>query len=203
MQIELKNICFSYNKKTPLLNNINLKIEEGEKVALVGPSGCGKSTLSQIIAGNIKPHSGQVLIDGKPLNYKGFCPVQLIYQHPEKAINPRWKLKKTLMEAWEPDNEFLKSIGIEQAWLNRYPAELSGGEMQRFCIARVLAPQTRFLIADEISTMLDVITQAQVWELLLKVVKKRNLGLIIITHSPELADSIATKVIDFNDINNL
>ena len=97
MRIEVKDICFSYNKKTPLLHNVNLSIEPGEKVALVGPSGCGKSTLSQIMAGNIKPSSGEVLLDGKPLPHKGFCPIQMIYQHPEKAINPRWKMYRTLI----------------------------------------------------------------------------------------------------------
>ena len=203
MRIEVKDICFRYDKKTPLLNNVNLTIEAGERVALVGPSGCGKSTLSQIIAGNLKPSSGEILVDGKPLPRKGFCPIQMIYQHPEKAINPRWKLHKTLTEAWEPDEQFLQELGIEQAWLNRYPTELSGGEMQRFCIARALAPQTEFIIADEISTMLDVITQAQVWELLLKVLKERGIGLIAITHSPELAARICDRVIDFNDINRL
>ena len=194
--------CF-YNRKTSLLNNINLNIEDGERVAFVGPSGCGKSTLAQILAGNIKPSSGDILIDGKPLSRKGFCPIQLIYQHPEKAINPRWKLRKTLTEAWEPDDEFLDALGIEPAWLNRYPAELSGGEMQRFCIARALAPQTKFIIADEISTMLDVITQAQVWELLLKVLKDRGVGLIAITHSPELAERICNRVVEFNKINHV
>jgi len=203
MLIEIKNLCFRYKRNTPLLNNVNLTIEDGERVALVGPSGCGKSTLAQILAGNMKPSSGEILLDGKPLPKKGFNPVQLIYQHPEKAINPLWKLNRTLTEAWEPDDSFLKMLGIEKAWLTRYPAELSGGEMQRFCIARALAPQTQFLIADEISTMLDVITQAQVWELLLKVLETRKIGLLSITHSPELAERVCTRVIDFETINQL
>ena len=116
MRIEVRNLCFQYNRKTSLLNNINLNIEDGERVAFVGPSGCGKSTLAQILAGNIKPTSGDILIDGKPLSRKGFCPIQLIYQHPEKAINPRWKLRKTLTEAWEPDDEFLDALGIPQSF---------------------------------------------------------------------------------------
>lgn len=202
MQIEVKNVSFSYNKRQPLLNNINLKIREGARIALVGPSGCGKSTFAQILAGNIKPQRGQILADGAPLPERGFCPVQLIYQHPEKAIDPRWKLGRTLAEAWRPDEKFLRAMGVERAWLNRYPAELSGGEMQRFCIARALAPQTEFIIADEISTMLDVVTQAQVWELLLKVLDERNLGLVAITHSPELAAGICAEAIEFGDINN-
>ena len=201
MRIEVQNLSFQYNKRQTLLNNINLVIESTDRVALVGPSGCGKSTLAQILAGNIKPTSGQILIDGQPLSRRGFCPIQLIYQHPEKAINPRWKLGKTLTEAWEPDDAILDALGIERAWLSRYPAELSGGEMQRFCIARALAPQTRFVIADEISTMLDVITQAQIWELLLRILEQRDIGLLAITHSPELAERVCNKVIEFSSIN--
>lgn len=108
MRIEIKDLSFSYNKRQPLLKNINLTLEEGDRLALVGPSGCGKSTFAQILAGNIRPNSGQIFIDGEPLSYKGFCPIQLIYQHPEKAVNPRWKLQKTLTEAWDPNPEMLE-----------------------------------------------------------------------------------------------
>jgi peptide/nickel transport system ATP-binding protein len=200
MRIEAKNIKFGYVKPVLVLDGISLAIEPGERVALVGPSGCGKSTLSHILAGFITPLSGEVLFDGKPLSKKGFCPVQLIYQHPEKAINPRWKLRSTLTEAWSPDDNLLSDIGIAPEWLDRYPIELSGGELQRFCIARALAPQTRFLIADEITTMLDVITQAQIWELLLSQIKLRNIGLLAVTHNVELAERICTRIIRFEDL---
>jgi len=202
MLLEVKNIKFSHDGKTPLIKCISFCIEAGERVALVGPSGCGKSTLAQIIAGYIKPHGGKILFDGAPLPDRGYCPIQLIYQHPEKAINPRWRLGKTLREAWDPDESLLKDLGIEKAWLDRYPSELSGGELQRFCIARALAPQTRLIIADEISTMLDVITQAQVWEVLLKVTQERGIGIIAITHSEDLAKRVCTRVINFEDLNN-
>jgi peptide/nickel transport system ATP-binding protein len=202
MLLEAKDINFQYTKNNIVLNHVNFGVEAGERVALIGPSGCGKSTLSQILAGYLTPSSGSVLFNGKPLPKEGYCPVQLIYQHPEKAVNPRWKLQKTLTEAWTPEEAFLKEIGIEKQWLNRYPGELSGGEMQRFCVARALGPQTEFIIADEMSTMLDVITQAQIWQLTLNIVKKRNLGLLVVTHSPELAERICTKVIRFEDIMN-
>lgn len=202
MRIEISDLSFRYDRRYPLLDNVRLTLEDGEKVALIGPSGCGKSTLAQIIAGNIRPDSGKILLDGAPLPYRGFCPIQMIYQHPEKAINPRWKLKKTLTESWDPDDAFLEDLGIERAWLNRYPAELSGGELQRFCIARALAPQTRFIIADEISTMLDVITQAQVWELLLRELDRRNIGLLAITHSESLGKRVCSRVVEFSDINH-
>ena len=202
MLLDVKNIQFSYNRKTPLINNISFSIEAGERLALVGPSGCGKSTLAQILSGYLRPNSGEILLDGSPLPKREFCAVQLIYQHPEKAINPRWRLGKTLTEAWTPDENVLDDLGIERAWLSRYPAELSGGEMQRFCIARALAPQTKFIVADEISTMLDVITQAQVWELLLRVVEERGIGLLTITHSEELAKRVCTRVISFEELNS-
>jgi peptide/nickel transport system ATP-binding protein len=200
MLIEAKNIKFGYSRLKAVLNGVSLAVKAGERVALMGPSGCGKSTLAQIIAGYIKPWSGEILLDNNPPPRTGFSPVQLIYQHPEKAVNPRWKLKKTLGEAWVPDEAFLAEAEISPAWLDRYPNELSGGEIQRFCIARALAPQTRFLIADEITTMLDVITQAQIWELILSQVERRNLGLLAVTHSAELAEKICTKIIRFEEL---
>lgn len=200
MLLEAKDLTFSYQKKKKILKGISLGIDAGERVALVGPSGCGKSTLSKILAGYEEPDSGSVLFEGKPLPKKGYCPVQLIYQHPERAVNPRWKLGRTLTEAWKPDDGFLQEIGIEKAWLTRYPAELSGGEMQRFCIARAMGPRTKFIIADEMSTMLDVITQAQIWELMLKIVEKRNLGMLVVTHNFALAERICTRVIEFEQL---
>ena len=200
MLIEARDIRFGYNKSATVLDGVSLSLDAGERVCLVGPSGCGKSTFSHILAGYLKPRSGEVLYAGKPLARKGFCPIQLIYQHPEKAINPRLKLGRTLFEAWSPDDAFLEEAGISPQWLERYPVELSGGELQRFCIVRALAPATRFLIADEISTMLDVITQAQIWELLLRQIERRNLGLLAVTHSLELAERISTKIVHFKDL---
>ncbi|BCJ93834.1 peptide ABC transporter [Anaerocolumna cellulosilytica] len=200
MLLEAKDICFGYTKNNMVLKDINLGIKPGERVALIGPSGCGKSTLSQILAGYLTPSSGSVLFEGKPLPKEGYCPVQLIYQHPEKAINPRWKLQKTLNEAWEPDETFLAEMGIEKQWLTRYPNELSGGELQRFCVARALGPQTQFVIADEMTTMLDVITQAQMWRLMLTILEKRGLGLLVVTHSLELAEQICSRVIKFEEL---
>lgn len=196
MQLEVKNISFRYTDKSPwILNDVSLKIEEGERVGIIGPSGCGKSTLSKIIAGYEKPASGEILIDGKPVSQKGYSPIQMIYQHPELAVNPRWKMKKILTEAWNPDKELLEKMGIEEEWLSRWPSELSGGELQRFCIARVLSSQTKILICDEITTMLDVITQAQVWQVLLDIAKERNMSMIIITHNMALADRVCTRKI--------
>lgn len=202
MRLEVKQVSFSYGPSSPVLDNVSIKAEGGERIGLVGPSGCGKSTLAKILAGYLEPVAGEVLLDGKPLPEHGYCPVQLIYQHPEKALNPRRKLGDSLYEGWNPDQRLLDELGIKEEWLKRYPNELSGGELQRFCIARVLGPETKFLLADEISTMLDVITQAQLWQLMLHVVEERKLGLMLVTHNHVLAQKICTRIIDLERINN-
>ena len=204
MQLRAENISFRYNNKSPwILKNVDLTIETGERVALTGPSGYGKSTLSKILAGYIKPTEGQVLLDGKPLPDRGYSPVQMIYQHPERAVNPRWKMERTLKECWEPDEQLLRAMGIESEWLKRWPSELSGGELQRFCIARVLGPQTQFLVCDEITTMLDVITQAQIWELLLERARERDLGMAVVTHNMALAERVCSRIVSLPEINRL
>ncbi len=80
--------------------------------------------------------------------------------------------------------------------MNRFPAELSGGEMQRFCIARALGQRTQFLLADEISTMLDLITQSQIWHFLMDETEKRKIGMIVVSHSQELLEKVCTRIVD-------
>ena len=102
MPLEAKNISFRYSPKEPLiLENISLRVERGERIALFAPSGFGKTTLVKLMSGYLEPTEGEILLDGKPLPRNGVCPVQLIYQHPEKAMNPRWRLKKVLEESGE------------------------------------------------------------------------------------------------------
>ena len=202
MLLELKYVSYRYNKNSPwIIEDVSFTIDSKERVALVGPSGYGKSTLAKIISGYIEPKKGEVLWDGKPIPKDVYCPIQMIYQHPEKSVNPRWKMEKILNEAWKVDNNILKEMGIEKSWLTRWPNELSGGELQRFCIARVLGPQTKFLVCDEISTMLDVITQAQIWNFLLKISKKNELGMLVVTHNIELANRVCDRIIELPKVN--
>lgn len=199
MRLEAKNVSFRYDRGRPwVLENASLSVESGERLALFAPSGYGKTTLAMLLAGYLNPTKGEILLDGRPLPRKGMCPVQLIYQHPEKAINPRWRLRRVLEESGEMRDDVLDAFGIERAWLERFPRELSGGELQRFCVARALMSGADFLICDEISTMLDVITQAQIWNVVLEEAEKRNMGLIAVTHNRHLAERIATKVYDLS-----
>lgn len=203
MQLEANNVSFRYADKSRwILKDVDLTVQTGERLALVGPSGYGKSTLAKLLAGYEQPSSGTVLLDGKPLPQKGYSPVQMIYQHPELAVNPRWKMSKILNECWTPDDKVLKTMGIEPAWMSRWPTELSGGELQRFCIARVLGPGTKFLICDEITTMLDVITQAQIWQLVLSVASANNLGMVVVTHNIALAQKVCDRIVELPELNN-
>lgn len=201
MALEAKNVYFKYERKQPwMLEDRSVKIEKGERLAIFAPSGYGKTTLAMMLAGYLEPSKGEILLDGKPLPKNGVCPVQLIYQHPEKAINPRWRLKRVLEESGELREDVLAAFGIENAWLNRFPRELSGGELQRFCVARALMSGADYLICDEISTMLDVITQAQIWRVVLAEAEKRNMGIIAVTHNKHLAERIATRTIDLSAV---
>lgn len=201
MALEAKNVYFKYERKQPwILEDRSVKIEKGERLAIFAPSGYGKTTLAMMLAGYLEPSKGEILLDGKPLPKSGVCLVQLIYQHPEKAINPRWRLKRVLEESGELREDVLAAFGIENAWLNRFPRELSGGELQRFCVARALMSGADYLICDEISTMLDVITQAQIWRVVLAEAEKRNMGIIAVTHNKHLAERIATRTIDLSAV---
>lgn len=198
MILEGRNLTFGYDdKKEPVFSDVNLTVESHEKVAVLGPSGFGKTTLCKVLSGYLRPKTGGVYLDGKPLPMKGYCPVQMIWQHPEKAVNPRLRLRDTLADGRMVEERIVKSLGIEEDWMNRFPQELSGGELQRFCIARALGRDTKFLIADEISTMLDLITQSQIWTFLLEEVKRREIGLIVVSHSEPLLERVADRRIQF------
>ena len=196
MILEAKNVYFKYpSGKEWILEDISLEVGSNEVVGLVGTSGRGKSTLGKILSGQEKPYSGEILLEGKPLPLNTYSPVQLIFQHPELAVNPKWKLGKTLQEAGEYDETLRREMGIKDEFLNRWPNELSGGELQRICVMRALKPQTRFIIADEISTMLDVITQSQIWDIILDFAQKNHVGILAITHNEHLAKAICSRIV--------
>ncbi|WP_407414413.1 ABC transporter ATP-binding protein [Methanobrevibacter sp.] len=202
MELKATNISFKYpSAKEYLLKDINLELDNNKIMGLIGDSGSGKSTLCKILSGYVTNYEGSVTFDGNPLPKKGFKPVQLIYQHPEKVMNPKWKMNQVLKESWDVDDETLSEFGIQKTWLTRFPQELSGGELQRFSVLRSLNPETKFLIADEMTTMLDAITQVQILDSVLKIVKKRNMGFLLVSHDMDLVDTICDDRIYLKDIN--
>lgn len=203
MRLRASDITFGYAGGRKILQGVDLTVEQDEVVGLVAPSGHGKSTLAKILAGFLKPERGEVVLEERagsryaavPVG-REYNPVQLIFQHPEKAVDPKWKMRKALAGTDMPSAEMLKAAGIKEDWLDRWPGELSGGELQRFCVLRVLNERTRFLIADEMTTMLDAITQAQIWKLVLSYAKEHKIGIVVISHEKDLVDRLCTRVVD-------
>ena len=163
--LETRGIAFAYPGKAPIYQGLDFSIEPGERVALQAPSGFGKTTLCRMLAGYLRPTAGKRL---RSLS--------------DDALS-------------QTHRELLGRLGIRDTWLTRFPHELSGGELQRFCIARALATRPCYLIADEISTMLDALTQAQIWHVLLEESAAQNMGVILVSHSPSLTARVATRTV--------
>lgn len=198
--LHVQGISYHYPNAPWLFQNLQLTIEPGEIVGLFGYSGSGKSTMAEIIGGYRTPLEGQVLLGHQPVS-SAVHPVQMVWQHPEKTINPRWRMKKVLQEAGNRDPDLLETLGIKQEWLKRWPSELSGGELQRFSLARALASENiHYLIADEMTTMLDAVTQAQIWHAVIAIAKERQIGVLAISHDHHLLQKISDRMISFTEL---
>ena len=195
--LEAIKVSFAHGPDSPsVLANVSLALGRGEIIGLTGPSGSGKTTLARILAGYLRPAAGRVLLDGSPLPEAGICPVQLIFQHPELAVNPRWPIRRILAEGIMPSEELLAALQIDPAWFGRYPHELSGGQLQRICVARALAPQVRFIVADEMTAMLDAVTQARIWTVMAARARKQKIGVLAISHNRPLLERLCHRIHD-------
>ncbi|MBS3666787.1 MULTISPECIES: ABC transporter ATP-binding protein [Halomonadaceae] len=181
---------FRFSPDTPILEDISLTLKAGQWLGLSGDSGAGKSTLGKLLAGYLMPQTGYVTLEGAALPKNGVQPVQWLPQSPELAVNPRWRVAKILREAWTPSDAQCQAFGVKPKWLSRFPQSLSGGELQRVCVLRALAPEVRFLVADEISTMLDPITQLELWQALKQEAQLRQLGVLVISHDTALLERL-------------
>lgn len=274
MSLEARDISFSYVPGRPILHDVDLVVDPGERVALTAPSGRGKTTLCRVLSGYLRPDAGTVLVDGVELSRaraarsgvpvvrtrsaraardgvpaaraQGACdgvpaasgsrgsrlcgprPVQLIWQHPEQAFDPLLRLGRSLAEGVPQraaaraggssgagslgaaahsathsaaarleavrDTGLLERFGIREAWLDRFPHELSGGELMRFCIVRALIAEPRYLVCDEMTAMLDAVTQAELWREVVAIASERSMGIVLVSHSPALVDRVATRL---------
>lgn len=192
--LKADSLSFRYKQNVPLLDKFNFKLQPGEIVGLPGRSGIGKSTLAALLTGYLQPSSGQISCDGQSLLPADYCPAQLIFQHPELAINPRWKIEKILEEGNPNFHSLLHKFGIAEQWLDRYPHELSGGELQRIALIRIMTRQTRFIIADEITASLDANTQALIWTNLTAWAKENQVGILVISHDTNLLDRLCHRI---------
>ncbi|ACR68920.1 peptide ABC transporter ATP-binding protein [Edwardsiella ictaluri] len=178
-----------------LWQGLNLNLRPGERLGISAPSGFGKTTLGRVLAGWQNAASGVLQVDGAPLPLHGYCPVQLVPQHPELTFNPWRSTGAALQDAWRPDAITLEHLHIQPHWLQRKPGQLSGGELARIALLRALDPRTRYLIADEITAQLDPAIQRDIWRYLLQESQSRPLGMIIFSHQQALLDQICTRII--------
>lgn len=199
--LEAKAVDFAYNRSRKVLDKADFTLKSGEIVGLSGPSGQGKTTLCKLLAGYLRPDAGEILLDGRPHRSaylgggEGCNPVQLIMQHPEKAVDPKWPMRRILEEPGPADADLRERMGLKAEWMRRWPKELSGGELQRFAIARALNPRTRFLIADEITTMFDACTQAEIWKVVVEFARKNRIGMIVISHDMTLLRRLCDRIV--------
>lgn len=205
MALICRDVSFSYTPDAPVLSGVSLSVDRGERVALVAPSGYGKTTLCRVLSGYLALSSGCIEVDGSPLPKHSPRPVQLIWQQPELAFDPRLRIGRSLREVSGFDSVFcdqlLGMFGVDRSWLSRFPEELSGGELMRLCVVRSLLTRPSYLICDEMTAMLDAVTQAYIWEKLLGYADSSHMGLLIVSHSPALVDRVATRVVDLTCCN--
>ncbi|WP_025820310.1 ATP-binding cassette domain-containing protein [Shewanella marina] len=171
----------------------NIAIKQGQVIGLCGDSGCGKTTLIKTLAGIIPLKVGRL---NRPQYQSGANPVQWLIQQPEFAFNPRLTIEQSLNEAWGA-NEYqalFDDFDIELQWLQRRPQQLSGGQLQRLNIIRGLLPTTQFLLCDEITAHLDMITQKQIWQSLMLHAKKHHIGLLVVSHDQQLLQVLCESI---------
>jgi oligopeptide/dipeptide ABC transporter ATP-binding protein len=201
--IEARDITKTYPMGPRLITavrRVSFAIREGEILGLVGESGSGKSTLAKMLARLISPTSGQILFRGEPLQRAPRHEIQMIFQDPFSALNPRMRVGDIIREPAQIHrrsvdiNQLLDLVGLSPHTQKQYPHEFSGGQRQRIGIARALALHPRFLICDEPVSALDVSIQAQILLLLQKLQRDLKLTYLFIAHDLAVVRYISTRV---------
>ena len=212
--LEVRNLTAAYGKKT-VLHSVNVSVPVRRTVALVGESGSGKSTTARVISGLLRPREGEVLWLGTPMppdfrkrSKAELRRIQMIYQMPDTALNPKHRVRETIgrplafyleMGRAARDarvRELLSFVELEpDQYIDRLPSELSGGEKQRVCIARALAAEPELVICDEVTSALDQLVAEEVLKLLDRLQREFDLSYIFITHDISTVRAIAEDVV--------
>ena len=216
--IETKDLKLWYGDHQ-VLKGITMDIPEHQITALIGPSGCGKSTFLKTLnrmndlVENVRI-TGEVKYDGKDIFSSNANvnelrkEIGMVFQKPNPfpmsiydnvAFGPRTHGIRSKVKLDEIVERSLRDAALWDEVKDRLKTSalgMSGGQQQRLCIARALGQRTQFLLADEISTMLDLITQSQIWHFLMDETEKRRIGMIVVSHSPELLEKVCTRVVD-------
>jgi oligopeptide/dipeptide ABC transporter ATP-binding protein len=210
--ISQKGIFFTKEERVKAVDGLSFNIYKGETLGIVGESGCGKSTTGRLLLRLIEATAGRVEFDkvnlmdlsNSELNQMR-SRFQMVFQDPFASLNPRMKIKKIVAEPMlthglYPENreekvaELLEEVGISKSYLNRYPHEFSGGQRQRIGIARALAANSEFIVADEPVAALDVSIQAQILNLMNELQQEFNLTYLFIAHDLSVVQYISDRI---------
>lgn len=211
--LTISNVSHRYHTH-PVLENISLSIDSGESLALLGRSGCGKSTLARLLVGLERPVSGDIIWQGTSLARmsgamkKDFRrDIQLVFQDAISAANPRKTVREILAEPLRHlftlskteqcarIEQLMRDVELESRLLDQRPPQLSGGQLQRVCLARALATRPTLLILDEAVSSLDLVLQAGIIRLLKKLQQHSGIACLFITHDLRLVERFCQRVV--------
>ncbi|MBM7871364.1 nickel transport system ATP-binding protein [Clostridium pascui] len=216
MLLQVKDVYKSYSKigltkgkdKLNVLQGISFSVKKGDCVGLIGESGSGKSTLSRLILGLEKANSGSITIEGQPVKKwikENQGQMSVVFQDYTSSANPRFTIKEVIAEplialgkndkTQEKVKELLDRVGLSASLMDRYPHELSGGQLQRVCIARAISTRPRFMVLDEAISSLDVSIQAQILELLRDLKRDLDMTYLFIAHDLQAVASLCDEVL--------
>ena len=204
---DLNKEYISRDRKVRALQHVDFDLHQGEILGIVGESGSGKSTLLKVISGIEKPDSGVLYHLEK--EYTGSRPektgrfLQMVFQDAYGSFDPKMSMEKSLKEGTAADrNEIIRvigEVGLSEELLSRRPRHLSGGQCQRMSIARALLSHADVLLCDEITSALDVTTQAQVIKLLMEIRDAENVSIILVSHHLALVSMICDRIMVMKD----
>ena len=204
---DLNKEYISRDRKVRPLQHVDFDLHQGEILGIVGESGSGKSTLLKVISGVEKPDSGRLYHLDK--EYTGSKPettgkfLQMVFQDAYGSFDPKMSMEKSLKEGAGSDrNEIIRvigEVGLSEELLSRRPRHLSGGQCQRMSIARSLLSHADVLLCDEITSALDVTTQAQVIKLLMEIRDMENVSIILVSHDLALVSMICDRIMVMKD----
>ena len=211
MILKIENLSKSYGKQQ-VLSDINIELNENECLGIMGESGSGKSTLAKLLVRLEKEYNGIIEYDN--INYEKLTnndilklkkEIQFVFQNSLNAVNPKYTVEKILLEPLEIHQKIekiismLKQVGLSEDYLKHNPRNLSGGQLQRVCIARALILEPKIIIFDESLSGLDPLIQVQILELLAKLKDEWNLTYILISHDFEACYYLCDKIVLFKN----